>query len=38
MMNKVNLRPDTPVYNDFSSHKRQDLNVKDDNHAELMAA
>ncbi len=31
------MRPDTPVYNDFSNHKRQDVDVKADNHAELMA-
>jgi hypothetical protein len=31
------MRPDTPVYNEFSDHKRQDLDVKADNHQELMA-
>jgi|APSaa5957512535_1039671.scaffolds.fasta_scaffold38840_3 hypothetical protein len=30
------MRPDTPVYNEFS-HKREDLDVKADNHAEKMA-
>ena len=34
------MRPDTPVFNEFSSHKRQDINVKkdDDNYAEVLAA
>jgi len=30
------MRLDTPVYNEFS-HKREDLDVKADNHAEKMA-